>query len=232
MRAALLLALLVLAAGPLAAAPAEPSEVARLRAERDARALEAVRLADEIARLKSATSGPRAGAELERALRSFDRVARGLDELERRLARLDTATARSSRAGLDEAELRPLLDIAVGPEDFGAALESKLALLEAERARGVSQGERLSAALRVLALRLPAKQRLAREAEAARRDAGPALGLLQRQADELKLELHELESARAILERRQAELARELAVIEQRLAEALGRRAGAGSTSP
>lgn len=232
MRAAPLLALLVLAAGPLAAAtPARGPEVQALRAERDARAQEASRLADEIALLKSGTPGPRAGAELERALRAFDRVARALDELERRLARLETAAGRGPLGGLDEADLRPLLDIAIEPGDFGPAFDAKRALLQAESARGVAQAERLAAALRVLALRVEAKQRLAREAESARRDVGPALLLLQRQADELKLELRELQSARAALERRQAELARELAIIEQRLAEALGR-AGAGSTSP
>lgn len=232
MRGVLVLALLALLAGPASAAGSERDrQIEALRAERDTRAQEASRLADEIARLKASTRGPRAGGELELKLRAFDRVARRLDELERRLARLETASGRLP-GGLDEADLRPLLDIAIGPTDLGPALDAKIVLLQAEHQRGTTQSEQLGAALRVLALRLETKERQAREAETARRDAGTALPLLRRQADELKIELHELQSSRAVVQRRQGELARELATIEQRLAEAERRRAGAGSTSP
>ncbi len=229
MKAVPMLALLALVAGPASAAePGRGREVEALRAERDARVQEASRLADEIARLKSDTRGPRAGGELEQKLRAFDRLARRLDELERRLARLE-ASGHVLANGLDEADLRPLLDIVVEPTDLGPALDAKIALLRAERERGATQSERLRATLRVLALRVETKEREAREAEGARRAAGAALALLQRQADELKLELRELRSARAVVQRRQGDLARELAVTEERLTEAEGRRAGAGS---
>lgn len=232
MRRVLVLALLALVTGPASAAGSERDrQIEALRAERDTRAQEASRLADEIARLKAATRGPRAGGELEQRLRAFDRLAHRLDELERRLARLD-ADSRLVPGGLTEADVRPLLDIDLGPADVGSVLDAKIALLQAERARGTTQSERLEAALRVLTLRLETKERQAREAETARRDAGTALPLLRRQADESKIELHELQSARAVVQRRQGELARELATIEQRLAEAERRRAGAGSTSP
>lgn len=232
MRELLVLALLALTAGPASAAGSERDrQIEALRAERDTRAQEASRLADEVARLKAATRGPRAGGELEQKLRAFDRLARRLDELEHRLARLD-ADSRLVPGGLAEADLRPLLDIDIGPADFGPVLDAKIALLQAERERGTTQSERLGAALRVLALRLETKERQAREAETARRDAGTGLPLLRRQADESKIELHELQSSRVVVQRRQGELARELAIIEQRLAEAERRRAGAGSTSP
>ncbi len=231
MKAAPMLALLALVAGPASAAgPDRGREIEALRAERDTCMQEASRLAGEIALLKSSTEGPRAGGALEQRLRAFDRLARRLDDLERRLARLE-ASRRAPASGLDEADLRPLLDIVIDPTDLGPALDVKIALLQVERERGVTQAERLSAALSVLALRLETKERLAREAEGARRDAGTALGLLQRQADELRLEVRELQSARAVVQRRQKDLAHEMAAIEQRLAEAMGR-TGAGSRSP
>lgn len=128
---------------------------------------------------------------------------------------------------------RPLLDVPLGAHESGPDLETKVALLRAEQARGQAELERLARALRLLDARLELARRLALEAESARRDAGSGQPLLQREADTLKLQVRGLHASREALAGVGVDLRRALDTIEARLIEAARRRqAGLGSEAP
>lgn len=145
---------------------------------------------------------------------------------------LDAAQRRAEASVARASPFRPLLDVSLDPHESGPDLDTKVALLHAEQARGREELQHMARARRLLEARLDGAQRLALEAEAARREAGPARPLLQREADALKLQVRTLRGSLETLTRSETDLQRALATIETRLIEAARRQAGPGSTTP
>src|SRR5262249_61618079 len=79
------------------------------------------------------------------------------------------------------------------------AIEAKLELLRTERGRASEELARLGREVALAETRLELKRRLAREADAARRDAGTDLSLLEREVDALKQSVRGLEQEPARL---------------------------------
>jgi chromosome segregation ATPase len=123
-----------------------------------------------------------------------------------------------------ERGIRPPLDIALAPEDGPPEVQSKRALLESEHGRIAAAVGNLDRETAVVETRLALKRQLAREIEAASREAGSAMPLVQREADELLLAVKDLERQRETLASDRNRLSRDLAMIETRI-EALMRRA-------
>jgi hypothetical protein len=210
----------------------------RAREARDARAAQAAVVAADIARLKERSAGVRASPELERRLRELDRLAAALDGLERELRRSQEAVEQArgafeaaarqaqetealaeTRRRVDatagaERRFRPLLEIAFEPADGRAESAAKLELLRGERSRGADEARRIEQELVLLEARLEHKRRLLREAEAARRDAGAGLRLLEREVDTLALGVRELGRQRDLLQQQKATLTEGLARVE------------------
>jgi hypothetical protein len=196
------------------------------RQEQAARRAEALTLADEIAQEKDASGGVRAGGALEQRLRAFDRVALALDELDRKVEAAEVALQRAQRAfaaaaaaasGVDADEararvraateapaFRPPLEVHKAPEDGPVETQGKLQLLDAERRRIAEELGGLDAEDLVLAERVAMKRRLAQELGVSRRDAGPALALLGREAEDLRRGLARLTREREELARARA----------------------------
>lgn len=175
-----------------------------------------------------------ATADLRRALRSFEEgadraveeLARGRlppDELARGLAEVQAARERLQGL-LVPPPLRPPLDVPVDETDGPDEIETKIGLLLAERERLLGESRRNEEESRLLAARLELKIQLQRQLETARRDAGPEMGLLSRQADDLRRALAGLQGDLQARDREKLELARMLAGLDGRLAEAEERR--------
>jgi chromosome segregation ATPase len=167
----------------------------KLAAERQPRALDASRLADEIADLKRRATRPRADRALEQRLQAFDRVASALDDLDQRI--------RNQERVLAQARAR-----------FMARADADLATLAQQR----GGANAAAVALRIEAIET-AHRRVradAGEARAIRR----ALDIALAPADglsEVEAKLALLRSERQRLADASADLKRELAVIDTRL---------------
>jgi chromosome segregation ATPase len=165
----------------------------------------------------------RADAELEALAR--ERAAGGAAAtVAARVEAIETARKRVRAASGTERGVRPALDISLAPEDGLAEVQAKHALLESERGRIAAAIGALDREDSLIEARLALKRQLAREMEAASREVGSAMSLVQSQADELLQAVRDLERQRETLGRDRSQLSRELALIETRI-EALTRRA-------
>jgi chromosome segregation ATPase len=141
-----------------------------------------------------------------------------------RVEAIEAARRRVRGSGADALGIRPALDIALAPEDGLSEVQAKLALLRAERQRLADAVHTLQRELAVVDARLALKRQLARDLEAATRDAGMTSALVQREMDDLLASIRELEQRRETVARDAAALPQELGQLDGRM-EGLTRRA-------
>jgi DNA repair exonuclease SbcCD ATPase subunit len=165
-----------------------------------------------IARLRKAVA-----LELDKQARQ----AREADPL--RFAALATQLE-TTRRRIDELtgpprEFRPLLIVRPSATDTAADLDQKLAVLDAEQARGTEALVALDQDLTVMGGRMVVTRRLLTDLEAAARGAPPDLRLIQRQVDEVQNRLRDLDASRRDLQRVRETVVQELAEVRRQIAE-------------
>jgi chromosome segregation ATPase len=135
------------------------------------------------------------------------------------------AARRRVRAGAGEMRgVRPALDIALTPEDGLAEVQAKLALLHSERQRLTDAATALRRELAIVDARLTLKRQLAHDLEAATGELGATSALVQREMDDLRASIREIERQREALVRDTDALPHALEQMDSRI-DALSQRA-------
>jgi DNA repair exonuclease SbcCD ATPase subunit len=196
----------------------------RLRAEKEALHAEAARLAERLSGKDTAAGKLREFDRLANRLDRLDReIASRERSLERTLLDFEAAAAREERrleararaegalaiapdlAALAAARqradalrtpavVRAALDVTLDDLDGPAELETKLALVDAEKARLASEARRLAEEATVLGARIEAKREWTRRWASARRDAAGGLELVEQAFEEAEARLRRLQA--------------------------------------
>lgn len=142
-----------------------------------------------------------------------------IGHLARELDAIEQARRRVAALGAREPSFRPVLEVAVSPEDGPFELQQKIQLLESERERVQRGMARLDADANVLAARILVKRRLSAELESAAQIPGSELALLRHETENLAQSLRDLTAQRETVLRQKAELTGALAQVDVRLEE-------------